>query len=78
MPNKLGLPVVLVTCAMVAASIWLWVNVMVNNTDYGIHTDSIRFLTVGVVILTLVMLAGCYAVYQGWSQEDLESMAPKQ
>jgi hypothetical protein len=74
MPRKLGLPAIIVTCALVGASIWLWWTVVINNTDFGSYNDSIRLLMVAVIALAFAMVAGCYVAYMGWSHEDLESM----
>jgi hypothetical protein len=74
MPNRLDLPSVLVTMAMVGVSIWLWITVIVDNTDYGVYTDAIRLLVIAFLAMTFAMVAGCIVKYNDWYQEDLESM----
>ena len=74
MPKRLGIPVIIFTCALVAASIWLWWTLVINNADFGNYNDAIRLLMIAVIVLAFVMVGGCYAVYMGWSHEDLEKM----
>jgi hypothetical protein len=71
MPNRLDFPSVILTSAMVIASIVLWWKVMVDINEYG---DAIRLLTIAFEILTFFMIAGCIIKYLGWKEEDLESM----
>ena len=72
MSKRVGLPALIVTIGLIAATIYLWYNLMVLNTDYGVNSNLIQFLAVAVLACTLLMSAGCYATYMQFSQEDME------
>jgi hypothetical protein len=72
MSKKVGLPALIVTLVLTAATIYLWYNLMVLNTDYGDYNILIRVLAVAVAAFAIIMAAGCYAAYMQFSQEDMQ------
>jgi hypothetical protein len=72
MSKRVGLPTLIVTIGLIAATIYLWYNLMVLNTDYGDYNLYIRVLAVAVLAFAVLMTAGCYAAYMQFSQEDME------
>lgn len=74
MSKKVGLPALIITLLLLALSIYLCYNLMVLNTDYGeLHTFVLGLAVVSIVF-AVMMLAGCYAVYMDFSQDDLEKI----
>jgi hypothetical protein len=74
MSKRVGLPALIVTIGLIAATIYLWYNLMVLNTDYGDYYILIQVLAIGVAGSAVLMSAGCYATYMSFSQEDLEKI----
>lgn len=72
MSKKVGLPALIVTIGLIIASIYLWYNLMVLNTDYGDYSILIRVLAIAVAAFAILMAAGCYAAYMQFSQEDMQ------
>ena len=76
--KNLDLTVVIVTLLVVAGTILLWYDAIIKNGDYGAFTAAIRLLALCGVCVSFALIVGCFAQYQGWAREDIESMAPKQ
>lgn len=74
MSGKIHVPSFVITLGLVAISIYLCYNLMVLNTDYGSYHGAILVLAIAVLGITLMMVAGCYARYMEFSQEDLEKI----
>lgn len=72
MSKRVGLPALIVTIGLVIASIYLWYNLMVLNTDYGTNLVFIQILAVIVLSFAVLMSLGCYATYMEFSQDDLK------
>lgn len=72
MSKRVGLPALIVTILLVAASIYLWYNLMVLNTDYGDYSLYIKILAAIILSFAVLMTLGCYATYMSFSQEDLK------
>jgi hypothetical protein len=74
MSKRIGLPVLIVTIGLIAATIYIWYNLIALNTDYGYYNISIRVLAIVVAGFSLLMASGCYATYRNFSEEDLEKI----